>query len=425
MKEAVMRRSCCLAVVLSATLGGQATAQQTVVVFGRVLGSDQATAVPPAWTVRVTAEYPGSQFDAARDSEAELFVHPVRTDAAVRIHFQAVGYRRAATDFDTYRADKRVRPDVLLEKITPEMALFKKGTPDDLTLELETEAKLARATGTTEIFDANLSLYRTAAQSRPAYVAEIDAFKTRETYRELKIIGQRDLANPNILEQLVADPSLPMDEGVADDLLKYVRDTTVFPGVRSMVLDYLTRQPLPDDVKPMVTELARELVRDDVGAVRVAGQGALIRLEGPAVSTGPGTVGVTSADRAWTVEALEWANDGDRHAAPARGAGRVRPTGGLDQWVTLAGSASEPSETVTAVRWLAQSGDEAATRALIKAMDASNPTAARLEAAKALAERAPGNRAVTGALESAAKMDASGEVRLVAAGAVKAATAPK
>ncbi|HTV03440.1 MAG TPA: hypothetical protein VMF13_23010 [Luteitalea sp.] len=156
--------------------------EATAVLFGRVLGSDHAAAVPADWQARVTAEYEDgtSLTPRDRDSNGDLFAFKVVPGKRVRLYFEAVPYQAAvseAFDVTSERSYAFRVPDVVLDRIRWTMALFEKGNGEAFGRNLEAQATLAEKTGSADIFRANLEFYRKASARFPDCLKKIEAFE--------------------------------------------------------------------------------------------------------------------------------------------------------------------------------------------------------------------------------------------------------
>jgi hypothetical protein len=161
--------------------------QASAVLYGRVVGSDHAPASPADWQVRVTAEYEDGSAAQPHDRESggDLFAFKVVPGKRVRLYFEAVPYQATVTEFlDVSRDDSlpmRV-PDVVMDRIRWTMALFAQGNGEAFGRNLEAQAAMAEATGSSDIFVANLEFYRKASAKFPDCMRRIEAFERTPRY---------------------------------------------------------------------------------------------------------------------------------------------------------------------------------------------------------------------------------------------------
>jgi hypothetical protein len=196
------------------TESSQASADSapTAVLYGRVVGSDHEAATPPDWQVRVTAEYEDGTDVAPRDrdSTGELFAFKVVPGKRVRLYFEAVPYQASVTEFvdvnDERRYASRV-PDVVMDRIRWTMALFASGNGEAFERNLEAEAAVAEATGSADIFRANLEFYRKASAKFPDCLRKLQAFERTPRGLALSKKAEARGVPVSLLESLVNSPA--------------------------------------------------------------------------------------------------------------------------------------------------------------------------------------------------------------------------
>jgi hypothetical protein len=183
----------------------------TAVLYGRVVGSDQQ-AVPPDWQVRVTAEYEDGTDVAPRDrdSTGELFAFKVVPGKRVRLYFEAVPYQASVTEYldvtDERRYASRV-PDVVMERIRWTMALFANGNGEAFGRNLEAQAAVAEATGSADIFRANLEFYRKASAKFPDCMRKLEEFERTPRGIALSQRAEARGVPVSLLKSLVMTPA--------------------------------------------------------------------------------------------------------------------------------------------------------------------------------------------------------------------------
>jgi hypothetical protein len=184
----------------------------TAVLYGRVVGSDHEAATPPDWQVRVTAEYEDGTDVAPRDrdSTGELFAFKVVPGKRVRLYFEAVPYQASVTEFvdvnDERRYASRV-PDVVMDRIRWTMALFASGNGEAFERNLQTEATVAEATGSADIFRANLEFYRKASAKFPDCLRKLQSFERSPRGVALSQRAEARGVPVSLLESLVNSPA--------------------------------------------------------------------------------------------------------------------------------------------------------------------------------------------------------------------------
>jgi hypothetical protein len=194
------------------TASQAADAAPTAVLYGRVVGSDHEAATPPDWQVRVTAEYEDGTDVAPRDrdSTGELFAFKVVPGKRVRLYFEAVPYQASVTEFvdvnDERRYASRV-PDVVMDRIRWTMALFASGNGEAFERNLEAEAAVAEATGSADIFRANLEFYRKASAKFPDCLRKLQAFERTPRGVALSQRAEARGVPVSLLESLVNSPA--------------------------------------------------------------------------------------------------------------------------------------------------------------------------------------------------------------------------
>ncbi|WP_396625616.1 hypothetical protein [Luteitalea sp.] len=185
--------------------------QASAVLYGRVVGSDHAPASPADWQVRVTAEYEDGSAAQPHDRESggDLFAFKVVPGKRVRLYFEAVPYQATVTEFlDVSRDDSvplRV-PDIVMDRIRWTMALFAQGNGEAFGRNLEAQAAMAEATGSSDIFVANLEFYRKASAKFPDCMRKIEAFEATPRHATLVREAEHRGVPVGLLKGLVTAP---------------------------------------------------------------------------------------------------------------------------------------------------------------------------------------------------------------------------
>ena len=194
----------------SAASAGESAA--TAVLYGRVIGSDHAGQAPADWQARVTAEYEDGSDVAPRDrdSTGELFAFKVVPGKRVRLYFEAVPYQASVTEYvdvtDERRYASRV-PDVVMDRIRWSMALFANGNGEAFGRNLDAQAAVAEATGSADIFQANLEFYRKASAKFPDCMRKLEAFERTPRGIALSQRAEARGVPVSLLKSLVMTPA--------------------------------------------------------------------------------------------------------------------------------------------------------------------------------------------------------------------------
>jgi hypothetical protein len=395
-----------------------ARAQTDVVLYGRVIGSDHASAPPPTWTVTVTSEFTDATIGQTRKSQNDIYAYRIATGKTARLVFQASGYRPGKGEWVSESADTRMRPDIVLEKYETQMSWLSSAKPDDVQKDLAEQAELARRTGTNDIFLANFAIQKKILSKQPSYAAAVENFeKANTSYREIMKVSQDREIDPFMIAFLVDDDRTNQTKYSAADLYGFARKSNVAPELRARAIDRLAVLPRPAGLETNLLQSLLETLRtgsaSDDWSLRISSIGALYQLG-------------TAADKAAIAKELS-TQPTMRFAEVAAANSQSKGTTETDTDAALArvaATATNPSVRVEAVRGVSDTPSTPAVKDLLTVLkDTSTPAAARIEAVRALEGVKEKNASgeVQDALKTAAIADPSPDVRRTAAGVAAAA----
>jgi hypothetical protein len=408
-----MVRNTTFAIITSLSLlggTGIASAQPDVVLYGRVIGEDHTGPPPSTWSVKIAAEYSNNDVSPGRDSQSDLYAYRVFTGRMVRLLYQAPGYRYLKGEWLSEPTDNRVRPDIVLEKIGPQMSWLSTSDPDAVEKDLAEQADLARRTGTTDVFLANYALQKKILMTRPGgYGAAVDSFERKNlNFREVMKSGEGQHLDLKLMAQLFDDDPASVAAADASSFLSLATMESLSPALRARAIDKLSTIKLPADVSANILTTMRSQSSSAQLPVRIAALSALKKLGTPADQPrlGPDLAKEPTWKLADVVEANRQSKQADTDTDKAL--------------ATIATESTDPSKQVLAVRGLSNATGDTAQKALVyilKKKDA--PDVVRLEAVKSLAKSGAKEGEAREVLKTLATQDPSADVRLAAAGAAR------
>jgi hypothetical protein len=390
-------------------LGGIASAQTDVVLYGRVIGEDHTGPPPSTWSVKIAAEYSNNDVSPSRDSQSDLYAYRVFTGRTVRLLYQAPGYRYLKGEWLSELTDNRVRPDIVLEKIGPQMSWLSTSDPDAVEKDLAEQADLARRTGTTDVFLANYALQKKILMTRPGYAAAVGSFeRNNRTFNEVMKSSEAQHLDLKLMAQLFDDDPASVAAADASSFLSLATMESLSPALRARAIDKLSTIKLPADVSANILTTVRSQSSSTQLPVRIAALSALKKLGTPADQP---RVGLDLAkEPTWKLADVVETNRQSKQA----------DTDTDKALAAIATESKDPSKQVLAVRGLSNTTGDTAQKALVyilKKKDA--PDVVRLEAVKSLAKTGAQEGEAREVLKTLATQDPSADVRLAAAGAAR------
>jgi hypothetical protein len=399
-------------------LGGLASAQTDVVLFGRVIGEDHTGPPPSTWSVKIAAEYSDNQVTPGRDSQSDLYAYRVFTGRTVRLLYQAPGYRYLKGEWLSELTDNRVRPDIVLEKIGPQMSWLSTSDPDAVEKDLAEQADLARRTGTTDVFLANYALQKKILVARPGYAIAVDSFERKNaSFREVMKSGEALHLDLKLMAQLIDDDPASVASADAQSFLSLATMETLAPALRARAIDKLSTIKLPVDVSASIVNTMRSQSSSTQLPVRIAALSALKKLGTPADQPriGPDLAKEPTWKLADVAEA-NWQSKPTTYISLAPGT----DTDTDKALAAIATESTDPSKQVLAVRGLSNRTGDTAQKALVTILKKKDaPDVVRLEAVKSLATTGAKDGEAREVLKTLATQDPSADVRLAAAGAAR------
>ncbi len=404
---------------VSLSWASAAFAQTDVVPSGRVIGDDQTGPPPSTWSVKVAAEYSDNEVTASRDSQSDLYAYRVFTGRTVRLLYQAPGYRYLKGEWVTEASDNRVRPDIVLEKIGPQMSWLSTDDPDTVERDLAEQADLARRTGATDVFLANYALQKKILLKKPAYASAVDNFEKKNVnFHEVVKSSEAQHLDLKMMAQLVDDDPAAVATADASSLLSLATMETLSPGLRARAIDKLSTITPPPDMDAKIVETMRTQSSSSQLPVRIAALSAVNKLGKPADQ--PRVYVDLTKEPTWKLADVAEANRGMPAAATTATTTTTNADSDTDKALArIATDSSDPGKQVIAVRGLANKTGDTAQKALVDILKNKDTSGVvRLEAVKSLATTGAKGEARE-VLKNLATQDPSADVRMAAAGAVR------
>lgn len=384
-------------------LSGNAAAQD-IVYFGRVTGSDQVGPVPGDWSVQIAVKRRTDEHVFCQtSSQGDLFACTAPLNAVVQILALRDGYQAQIYEVPPTSVQARVRPDLVLERIT-EQALMSMDAPA-FERRLQLEADVARLVGRSDVFEVNYARYKGAAGKRPDLSEKAKQFESTASYRAII----KDPGNPRIppsaMRHLVGTPDTVATPSEQLALYQIVQNETLTPSIRASAIKALAgAKDLSADLQPKYLDSLRKWSQAPDSILFGAATSGLAA-RGTANDQQDVARILQNSSPSQTVTAIESLQGTQLSPVTTRAvAGAARKTNAADV-------------KLSSLRTLKGSTDPEAIKVAMQYTAATESAAVRLQAVTALGS-IPLTAETSKLLSGLAKSDASAEVRAAAAAAL-------
>ena len=401
--KALARAVCACAAILMAA---SAAAQPTVVYFGRVTGADHVNVgVPGDWAVHIALKRKAEPTPfLTTTSEGDLFACAAPANAEVQIAVHKDGYEGQILDLPSAKDAARVRPDLILEPISPRSVQRLKD-PQAFERRLQTEAQIAVLTGRADVFELNVERYKRAAEGRAEFADTVKRFEASQSY--LAVIKDPDaprVPKGTVRYLIGAEDVVNMTPADQKALMDILQSDKFAPSTRRSAVRVVSRVPnLPADMQSTYFDSLRKWARTPESVLFGAAAGVLA------------TRG-TQADQKEVARILQSGTAAARIKAIESFEGTL-PTPAARAVADVVTTTQDTDLKVTSLRKLKGSSDPEAMKAVAQQTAPTESPAVRMQAVTVLGA-ATATPETTKALTTVAKTDASPEVRAAAAAAL-------